>query len=156
MYDIRYLPLVKQDMVNIVSYISHELLNPQAANDLADAFIEGIDKLAEFPYIHPMYYPPKPLIYEYRKRVVKNYIVFYRVDEDKKEIVISRVIYQRRNYNGLLKYRRRSGRGICEKSVSWTRPCCHGERKRDPAGGDHKRRPQRKASCGGGKAWAFR
>ena len=88
MYDIRYLPLAKQDMVNIVSYISHELLNPQAA---------------EFPYIHPMYYPPKPLIYEYRKRVVKNYIVFYRVDEDKKEIVISRVIYQRRNYNGLLK-----------------------------------------------------
>ncbi len=46
MYDIRYLPLVKQDMVNIVSYISHELLNPQAANDLADEFIEGIDKLA--------------------------------------------------------------------------------------------------------------
>ena len=110
MYDIRYLPLVKQDMVNIVSYISHELLNPQAANDLADEFIEGIDKLAEgidklaeFPYIHPMYYPPKPLIYEYRKRVVKNYIVFYRVDEDKKKIVISRVIYQRRNYNSLLK-----------------------------------------------------
>ena len=47
MYDIRYLPLVKQDMVNIVSYISHELLNPQAANDLADEFIEGIDKLAD-------------------------------------------------------------------------------------------------------------
>lgn len=103
MYDIRYLPLAKQDMVNIASYISHELLNPQAANDLADEFIEGIDKLAEFPYIPPMCYPPKPLIYEYRKRVVKNYIVFYRVDEDKKEIVISRVIYQRRNYNGLLK-----------------------------------------------------
>ena len=103
MYDIRYLPLAKQDMVNIVSYISHELLNPQAANDLADEFIEGIDKLAEFPYIPPMYYPPKPLIYEYRKRVVKNYIVFYRVDEDKKEIVISRVIYQRRNYKWLIK-----------------------------------------------------
>lgn len=103
MYDISYLPLAKQDMVNIVSYISHELLNPQAANALADEFINEIDKLAKFPYIHPMYYPLKPLIYEYRKLVVKNYIVFYRVDEDKKQIIVSRVIYQKRNYNDLLK-----------------------------------------------------
>ena len=34
--------------------------------------------------------------------IVKNYIMFYYVDEPKKLITIARVIYAHRNYNALL------------------------------------------------------
>lgn len=39
---------------------------------------------------------------EYRKAVIKNYIMFYRVDEVKQTIYIMRFIYGRRDYINLL------------------------------------------------------
>lgn len=38
---------------------------------------------------------------EYRKAVIKNYIMFYRVDEVKQTIYIIRFIYGRRDYINL-------------------------------------------------------
>ena len=39
---------------------------------------------------------------KYRKAVIKNYIMFYRVDEEKQIIYIMRFIYGRRDYINLL------------------------------------------------------
>lgn len=39
---------------------------------------------------------------EYRKAVIKNYIMFYSVDEVKQTIYIMRFIYGRRDYINLL------------------------------------------------------
>ena len=39
---------------------------------------------------------------KYRKAVIKNYIMFYRVDEEKQTIYIMRFIYGRRDYINLL------------------------------------------------------
>ena len=39
---------------------------------------------------------------KYRKAVIKNYIMFYRVDEEKQTIYIMRFIYSRRDYINLL------------------------------------------------------
>lgn len=103
MYNVGYLPLALQDMVEIVEYISRELCNPEAANNLADLFMKEIDSLSMFPYTHERYDSPYPLRHEYRKLVVNNYLVFYWVDEPKKQVTVSRVLFGRRDYTSVLK-----------------------------------------------------
>jgi addiction module RelE/StbE family toxin len=102
MYKLDFLPIAKQDMTEIVNYISHELYNPAAAEKLADEMIKTAESLVNFPYVHAVYKTVKPLKNEYRKLPVKNYIIFYWINEKKKQITIARVIYTRRDYKKLL------------------------------------------------------
>ena len=102
MYELEYLPIARQDMVEIVRYISRELQNPSAAERLAPELIEAGEGLSRFPYANPVYLPVRPLKHEYRKLPVRNYLMFYRVDEEKKLVTVMRVIYAKRNYGGML------------------------------------------------------
>ncbi len=102
MYKLEYLPQARQDMVDIVRYISCVLGNPAAASKLATELIHSADGLTDFPYAYPVYVPIKPLQYEYRKLPVKNYFLFYRVEEETKTITMMRVIYARRDYGKLM------------------------------------------------------
>ncbi len=102
MYKLEYLPIARQDMVDIVRYISRELCNPMAAERLALEVIEAGDSIPEFPYANPAYTPIRPLKHEYRKRLVQNYIMFYWVDEGKKLATVARVIYAKRDFARLL------------------------------------------------------
>ncbi len=102
MYKLEYLPIARQDMIEIVQYISHDLSNPTAAEKLADELINAGDRITAMPYINPAYVPIKPLTHEYRKLLVENYIMFYWVDEETKTVTIARVIYSKRDYRHLL------------------------------------------------------
>ena len=72
MYKLEFLPSARQDMVEIVRYISKELHNPAAANRLATSFLEAADRAATFPYAAPSYNPIRSLKHEYRKLVYKT------------------------------------------------------------------------------------
>lgn len=102
MYNLEYLPVARQDMVDIVRYISRELNNPIAADQLAVELIEAGDSIPAMPYANPAYIPIRPLKHEYRKLLVRNYIMFYWLDEEKKMVTVSRVVYARRDYKKLL------------------------------------------------------
>ena len=102
MYQLEYLPIAMQDMVKISRYISHKLLNPTAASKLADEMIKAAEDIVAFPYSKPVHMTPKPLKQEYRKLAVKNYVMFYWVDETEKKIVIARVLYARRDFDKIL------------------------------------------------------
>lgn len=102
MYKLEYLPVARQDMLDIVTYITDELKNPAAALKLAIAFIDAIEMLPAFPYAHAVYLPLKPLKKEYRRIVVKKYNVFYWVEEAKKKVVIARIIYGKRECKKIL------------------------------------------------------
>ena len=103
MYKLEYLPSARQDMIEIVRYISRELGNPQAAEKLAVRLIEAGESILAFPYANPAYYPIRPLKHEYRKLLVDNYMMFYWVDEAVKTVTIARVLYAKREYEKLLK-----------------------------------------------------
>lgn len=102
LYSLVYLPAARQDMVEIVRYISRELKNPAAANHVAAELIEAVNRLPEFPYAYPAYIPIRTLKNEYRKLLVANYLIFYCVDDCEKVITVARVIYAKRNYHLLL------------------------------------------------------
>jgi len=89
-------------MIEIVRYISQELQNPTAADQLAMELIEAGDSIPKFPYANPAFIPIRPLKHEYRKLLVQNYFMFYWVDEVKKLVTVARVVYARRDYERLL------------------------------------------------------
>lgn len=106
MYNLEYLPVARQDMIEIARYISIELGNPIAADKLATELIEAGDDIPKFPYMNPAYTPIRPLKHEYRKLLVQNYFMFYWVDEDKKLITVARVIYARSDFERVVGVKR--------------------------------------------------
>jgi len=88
-------------MAEIARYISHDLCNPSAAQKLAGEMVEAAEMLTEFPYSNTIHFSVKPFKQEYRKLIVKNYAMFYWIDEKKKQVTIARVIYARRDYEKL-------------------------------------------------------
>jgi addiction module RelE/StbE family toxin len=58
-----------------------------------------IDTLKSNPYMAPAY-PRRP---EYRQLVVEDYLVFYKVDEDKKLIEIHRILHGSRDIGRFIK-----------------------------------------------------
>ena len=64
--------------------------------------IETAERLTEFPYINAVHQTLKPLKHEYRKQIVKNYILFHWVEEERKLVTVARVIYARRDHEQLL------------------------------------------------------
>lgn len=108
MYAIEYLPLALEDLKEIVYYITCNLKNPAAAENLGQEIIKKINLLAKIPYSSRYYRSVKALFHEYRKLLVKNYFVFYWVNEaqgiqkgntDRKMILINvsvRIFFQSR------------------------------------------------------------
>ena len=94
-YRVELLQSALADIAEAVRYITDELLNPQAAQLLAERFFGEAEKLSEFPYAHPVYLPVRPLKYEYRKVPIENYLLFYRVDERAKLVTVARVAKER-------------------------------------------------------------
>ncbi len=97
MYKLEFLPIAKNDLLEIVGYIANDLQNPVAAEKLAEELIASAEKICDFPYAHQVYTPIRALENEYRRVLVGNYFLFYTVDESKKAVTIMRVIYARRD-----------------------------------------------------------
>lgn len=95
-YKLEFLPSAMGDLREIVSYISHELANPAAAEKLAVELIDAAEKLKSFPYMGAAYTPLRPLRHSYRRIIVRNYLMFYYVSEPQRIITVARVIYARR------------------------------------------------------------
>lgn len=102
MYKLEYLELAKKDMEDNIYYISHNLNNKTAAYNLANDFIKEANKLLKFPYANTEYIPIKPLKNRYRSHRIKNFLIFYIVNEENKRIVIARILYKRRDLDKIL------------------------------------------------------
>ena len=102
MYKVEILPIAKKDIDNIIYYISHNLKNVTASKKLRDLFISSLDNILEFPYGCSIYKTLGILKNEYRCYIVKNYIMFYVIDEDKKIITIVRILNRKMNFNNIL------------------------------------------------------
>lgn len=102
MYKIEFLPIAKEDMDNIIYYISYNLKNITASKNLRDLFIKSLNYIIEFPYSNSIYKPLRNLSYEYRIYKTKNFLMFYTINEDKKLITIMRILYQKMDISNIL------------------------------------------------------
>lgn len=94
-YELRYLPLFYEDMLEKISYIRDELLNPAAANALLDEVETAIlQRLPDCESFEP-YRSTRAREYPYYRIYVKNFIVFYVVIpmDDRKIMEVRRFLY---------------------------------------------------------------
>ena len=80
-----------------VQYISKILLEPETARKWADTLQCEIEKLDTMPSRYPLTEEEPWHMKEIRKMPVKNFLVYYLVDEKKKAVWITAVIYGRRD-----------------------------------------------------------
>ena len=99
MYKIVYLPTARRQLEDAVMYIAVGLGSPDAAVSLIDEVDGAVQKLRDMLYRFPLYHTLYALKQEIRFFPVKNYNVFYVIDEDTKTVEIRRILHQLQNRN---------------------------------------------------------
>lgn len=97
MYKVVYLPTARRQLEDAVMYIAIDLCSPDAAMNLADEVDEAVQKLKEMPYRFPIYHTLYAMRREIRFFHVKNYNIYYVIDEDSKTVEIWRVLHRLQN-----------------------------------------------------------
>ena len=90
---------VYSDIDVIFDYLANELNEPQTAEKLCSLIETEFNSLRYLPLRFPLF-AVKDL--QIRKMPVKNYSVFYVVDEVKNSVNILNIIYNRRNWQMLI------------------------------------------------------
>lgn len=101
-YTLKITPAAANDLDKIYSYISNELYNETAAENLMDKIEESFMRLKEFPFSCNFVSDDFLKNKGYRKLIVDNYIGFYIVDEEKQQVIIMRVLYGKQKYQDII------------------------------------------------------
>lgn len=99
-YKLSFLPLFEEDLNEIVDYITEQLDNPTAAQNLVDDIESAINERLETPLAFAPYPSSKKRKFPYYRINIRNYSVFYVVIEDIMEV--RRVLYSGRDIERLL------------------------------------------------------
>lgn len=102
MYRLVITELAHNDLEAITDYLSTELDNPIAAC----AFLDEIEKCYSCLHSNPFIYAKCTDVRlekeGYRKALIKNHILFFKVSENEKKVIVYRIIYGARDYLKLL------------------------------------------------------
>ena len=101
-FEIKITDEARHDLEKIYDYISLELKNDIAAKKLIRKIRDSIIRLREFPYMSELLKDEILRKKGYRKIVIDNYIVIYKVNKDERSVIIVRIIYNRRQYQDLI------------------------------------------------------
>lgn len=101
-YKIKFSKDARNDYFNIIRYIKYKLFEPDIANNYAKMIKEEINKL-EYTTQSFAIIPNDTIKYNnIRKLIIKNYIVFYRVNESDKMVNIERILYGTSNWEEII------------------------------------------------------
>ena len=103
MYKLKISKLYKEDTSSCYNYIKNELEAPMAANNLKKEIKEKISKIKENPKIRPLLQDKYLASLGYRLINVKNYMIFYIIENDNKHIKVIRFLHKKRNWINILK-----------------------------------------------------
>ena len=102
-FQYRFSKKAEADLDEILSYISIELSNPQAASSFLKDLQTVIDSICAIPkmgrIVENEFLPDR----EVRKSLVGNYILYYLPDTNKKIIYILRILYGRRSLDEVVR-----------------------------------------------------
>jgi plasmid stabilization system protein ParE len=92
----------EDDLSANLNYITDELQNPIAAEKLYNEFEIGKKSLEYMPYRFPLVRDEYLAQNGIRAMMVKNYQLFYIVNEPEQKVLIIRFLYGRRDWKSLL------------------------------------------------------
>ena len=88
----------KDDLKSIVLYIKNNLNEPAIANKYAKIIREEIQTLGYSPQKFAVIDDNSVKDLNLRKLIIKNYIAFYRVNEENKVVNVERILYGASNW----------------------------------------------------------
>ena len=103
MFKLIFSKFYKRDVDSSYNYIKNNLEAPMAANKLIKETLEKLNKIKENPYIRPLVQDKYLASLGYRSINVKNYMIFYIIGDENKQIKIIRFLYNKRNWINILK-----------------------------------------------------
>jgi plasmid stabilization system protein ParE len=103
MYSVHITDIAEEDIVSTVQYVANVLTAPVAANHLLDE-IEKYENILEntpnmYSFVPDEYLKVKGVKYV----MVKNYMLFYTINEEEKIVTVIRFLYGQRNWKSILK-----------------------------------------------------
>lgn len=101
-YSLKFTPKAEEDLDEIFSYISAKLHADIAAEDLMDKIESAVMQLKEWPFSGSYVLDELLKGRGYRKLIVDNHMVFYLVNEEKKQVVVMRILYGASKYQNFL------------------------------------------------------
>jgi plasmid stabilization system protein ParE len=101
-YSIEISEPAENDLFDIIGYISTQLSAPESAINIMEAIEEAVENLADMPYKCPIVADERLGTMGYHRLIVKNYIVFFMIDENERIVDIVRILYARRDWLSIL------------------------------------------------------
>jgi len=92
----------ENDFRDIIRYISSQLSSPLTAVKMTEIIEKAISGLSYMPQSHPLVSDERLSILGYRKVNVKNYTVFFSIDEKEKTVHVERILFSRRDWLRIL------------------------------------------------------
>lgn len=95
-YDLRYSETFYRDLKNINKYIKYKLNNAEAAQKILKEIEDAICNRVFSPISYEKYISKRNRKNVYYRIYVKNYIIFYIVEENIMEV--RRILYRKKNF----------------------------------------------------------
>ncbi|MBR4785301.1 MAG: type II toxin-antitoxin system RelE/ParE family toxin [Fibrobacter sp.] len=92
----------KSDLAEVYSYISTELQSIATANNVIDSLQRAMKDLSIMPNRYHRYMEEPWLSEGVRYFSVRNFSVFYTVDDDEQSVFVVHVIYSKRDFPQIL------------------------------------------------------
>ena len=102
MYQIGFTEPAEEDLRATLRYISHVLDSPAAARDLLSETERQLETIAAVPYSCPLVRDDYLASKAIRSLRVKNYRLFYVVNQAESTVSVIRFLYARRDWEKLL------------------------------------------------------
>ena len=101
-YSVRMSRSATTDLRGIVRYISLQLSSPATALTMLNSIEAAIAALSSMPKKHRLVNDDRLSQMGYRTVIVKNYCVFYLVDDTTRVVHVARIMYARRDWRSIL------------------------------------------------------
>lgn len=101
-YDYLLTAHAEKDFEDIMDYISAELRNPTAAQNLGRKIFEAIDNVCAFPQSGAQVVNAGIADNSVRRLVIDNYLLYYKPLETENLLYILRIVYGQRKQSDIL------------------------------------------------------
>lgn len=91
-----------KDLKDIIHYIYHNLDAPLTTSALLDEIEPAVSALSVMPFRYGLIDDAYLHRKKFRKCLVKNYIIFYKVNKENKTVMIHRILHARQKWIDIL------------------------------------------------------
>lgn len=98
LYRVIATPTAHREIIRIYEYILNDLKAEQAAERMLELIENEIEILEYMPKMHMKIEKFDEAKSQYRRTIIKNYVLLYTIDEENGIVYVSNIYYNKRNY----------------------------------------------------------